>query len=470
MLLWANMHGGYIVGIALLLCYLTMEWVKYAWCAIRNRSLRMSVKPVDSGIESRTDARKAPAGHLDAQRVEPDVISAEAGIHRSLFASNTLSLRKLQVFSAVIVLSILVTLINPNTYKVIPFLVELEGGLYKSFIIETMSPLVLFRSGFYEIQFFLLFGLLAMVTLLIVLSIRKSDPTDIVIFIGLAVASLSIARFIPYFAPVSILMIARYGTSFLLKLPKIVEKIGKQIEVPLNTFFIVVLVLMLINGDLFKSGVRPNKYPEGAAQFLRANRIQGNMFNPYVWGGYLIWALYPEYKVFVDGRGLIPEVFFQEVRVLEASPLPVRNLPEWKAILDAYRVQFIVTFSVSNFTGRLVPLIPALLNESEWHLVYMDNISLIFVRASAENRELIERYGIPKEWLWNEVAVEAALKMKDAPNRANFYETMGDAFFMKGSLEEARDAYAKALALSPQSARLRGRVEQIDALIWLQRR
>ena len=49
------------------------------------------------------------------------------------------------------------------------------------------------------------------------------------------------------------------------------------------------------------------------------------MFNPYVWGGYLIWSLYPDYKVFIDGRGLIPEVFFQEVRVLEASPIPVRG-------------------------------------------------------------------------------------------------------------------------------------------------
>ena len=64
----------------------------------------------------------------------------------------------------------------------------------------------------------------------------------------------------------------------------------------------------------------------------------------------------------------------------------------------------------------------------------MDNISLIFIRDSEENREMISRFSFPKEWLWNEVAVEAALKAQDAPNRGNYYETIGDAFFAKREL------------------------------------
>ena len=39
----------------------------------------------------------------------------------------------------------------------------------------------------------------------------------------------------------------------------------------------------------------------------------------------------------------------------------------------------------------------------------MDNISLVFVGESDGNREIIDRFSIPKEWLWNEVAVEAFL-------------------------------------------------------------
>ena len=31
MFLWSNLHGGYIVGIGVLVCYLASEWVKYFW-------------------------------------------------------------------------------------------------------------------------------------------------------------------------------------------------------------------------------------------------------------------------------------------------------------------------------------------------------------------------------------------------------------------------------------------------------
>jgi hypothetical protein len=438
MLLWSNLHGGYIVGIALLVCYLVAEWVKHVWHSRRRYKERFRTLQKDGGQASRNDK------------------------------TNPLPFGQLKIFSAFVILSILVTLINPNTYKVIPFLIELEGGLYKSFIIETMSPLVLFRSGFYEIQFFIFFALLIIIALLFVLRIRNVDLTDMVLVALLALASLSISRFIPYFTPVAILMIARHSNEFVQKFPKVFETIRKNIEIPVNSFFIIVIILMLINGNMFKSGIRGNKYPEGAAKFLKENRIVGNMFNAYVWGGYLLWSLHPDYRVFIDGRGLIPEVFFQEVRVLEASQKPVEGIPEWKAILNAYKADFIVTFSVGNFTGRLVPLIPALLNDPEWHLVYMDNISLIFVRDSAENREIISRFGIPKEWLWNEVAVEAALKAQDAPNRANYYETMGDAFFAKRSYQEAREAYSKAFELRPDSTMLKNRIEQLDAIIRMQ--
>jgi hypothetical protein len=418
MLLWANMHGGFIVGIALLLCYLIAEWVKYF---LKKFGIPLSI------------------GHL-------------------------------KLLSGVIIVSILFSLINPNTYTVIPFLVELESGAYKGMIVEAMSPVLLFRSGFYEIQFFIFFALLFVCLLLFLVRMKNLDLTDVMVFALLAVTSLSIARFIPFFAPLAILMIARYGQSLIQKVPKVWETIRRNIEVPLNSFLIIVFILMLINGDLFKKGIKGSRYPEGAVRFLKENRVSGNMFNPYVWGGYLIWSLYPDYKVFVDGRGLIPEVFFQEVRVLEASQKPVEGLPEWKAFLNAYKVNFIITFSVGNFSGRIVPLIPALLNDPEWHLVYMDNISLIFMRDSEENQEIIRRFSFPKEWLWNEVAVEAALKAKDSPNRGTYYETMGDAFFAKRSYQEAREAYSKALALKPGNTRLRNQVDLLESILRSQGR
>jgi hypothetical protein len=237
----------------------------------------------------------------------------------------------------------------------------------------------------------------------------------------------------------------------------------KKIELPSAIVLSIALIIVINNADIFKSGIRMNKYPEGAARFLKENRIAGNMFNPYVWGGYLMWELYPDYKVFIDGRGLIGEVFFQEVRVLGASRQPVEQLPEWKAILKAYNVDFIITYSVDNFTGRLVPLIPALLNDPAWHLIYMDNISLIFLQERPEYRDIIDRFGLPKEWLWNEVAVEAALKAQDYGWNVNYSITMGDAFYAKGSYAEAKNAYVKALEKNAESEVVRKRLELLKS-------
>jgi len=44
-----------------------------------------------------------------------------------------------------------------------------------------------------------------------------------------------------------------------------------------------------------------SKYPEKAILYLKMQKIKGNMFSEYAWGGYLIWK-YPDQKVFIDGR------------------------------------------------------------------------------------------------------------------------------------------------------------------------
>ena len=42
--------------------------------------------------------------------------------------------------------------------------------------------------------------------------------------------------------------------------------------------------------------------PAGAVDFLRREGRRGTLWNEYVWGGYLIWHLYPELRVSIDGR------------------------------------------------------------------------------------------------------------------------------------------------------------------------
>ena len=43
-------------------------------------------------------------------------------------------------------------------------------------------------------------------------------------------------------------------------------------------------------------------FPAAAAAFLQQEHPPGPMMNHYNWGGYFIWKLYPQYRVFMDGR------------------------------------------------------------------------------------------------------------------------------------------------------------------------
>jgi len=414
MLLWANLHGGFILGILIMVAYLAAEWTKFF-----TKKLGTALPP-----------------------------------------------RRIKLLTATGVVAILLSLVNPNGYNVIAFLIEFERGQYKELIVESMPPLTLIQAGLYSPQFLIYFVILSLCALLFILNIRRAGLTDILVTGGLAAMSLTASRFIPFFAPVGILMIARYSADFLNRLPgtNLLDNIVKKYQLFLYIILSIALIIAINSSDLFKQGVRENKFPSGAAKFLKENRIEGNMFNPYIWGGYLIWSLYPDYRVFIDGRGLIGEVFFQQVNIMEANPKKVEGIPQWKAILKAYNTDYIITYSVGNFTGRLVPLIPALLNDEEWHLVYMDNISLIFVRESDKNREVIERFGLRKEWLWSEVAVEAALKAKDYGGNINYYITMGDALLSNGSYGDAKQAFLRAQNINPQNAYVRQRLELLRSM------
>ena len=61
--------------------------------------------------------------------------------------------------------------------------------------------------------------------------------------------------------------------------------------------------------------------PAGAAEFLRREGRRGTLWNEYVWGGFLIWHLYPELRVSIDGRMAVygPARFSEHLAVSELT-------------------------------------------------------------------------------------------------------------------------------------------------------
>ena len=110
------------------------------------------------------------------------------------------------------------------------------------------------------------------------------------------------------------------------------------------------------------------RWPASAADYLRGRDLPGEMFNSYNWGGYLIWRLYPEGRVFIDGRAdLYGDEFIEEyLRVAYA-------LAGWEETLARFGVGHAVIEASSPLAGVLA-LHPA------WREVYRDEMAAVFVR------------------------------------------------------------------------------------------
>jgi hypothetical protein len=115
-------------------------------------------------------------------------------------------------------------------------------------------------------------------------------------------------------------------------------------------------------------------YPVAAVDYLRQHPHPKGMFNDYFYGGYLIWQLGPQHKVFIDGRGDLYEYsgVFQDY--VDISHLKRNAL----SLLNKYGIQ-------SCLTDRKGPLATLLAASPDWKQDYADDLSVIFVRSRASD-------------------------------------------------------------------------------------
>jgi hypothetical protein len=121
------------------------------------------------------------------------------------------------------------------------------------------------------------------------------------------------------------------------------------------------------------------RYPHGTMTFIRENRLPRQLFSVYAWGGYELWRLYPEYRMFMDGRTHVygPDVLRDFLDVVNVSP-------RWQGVLDRWQVQTILALRAS-------PLSETLQAQGGWRLVFTERDAAVFVRETDTNRPLLAR-------------------------------------------------------------------------------
>lgn len=125
---------------------------------------------------------------------------------------------------------------------------------------------------------------------------------------------------------------------------------------------------------------------ERAAEFLNNNGIKGPIFNNYDIGGYLIWNLPPGEKVFVDNRPeAYPDAFFTD------TYKPMQNDPAIFEKIDKEQGFNAVIYYSHDITPWGVNFLKYIGTSQQWDKVYEDNFAIVYLKRNDNNKPLIEK-------------------------------------------------------------------------------
>ncbi len=329
MVLWVNLHGGFIVGF--------ITWGIYG-----------------IGIGWDIVLKKTPTGGELPQKFW-------------------------QYFTLGGAASFLVSLINPSGFGLWKMIVGHVGNKFLADVThEFLSP------NFHEATY--LPFLITIALLVFVLGVSKRKPGTPMLFNTVAwlVMGLYSSRNIPLFIIIAAPLLAREFDDFLVnQVPQSKPLIWlKNVDSRMNAldqhlkgyfwqiFSIGIAVVGLILGlrfDLEGQGYAfdPEVFPIEATNWLAENPLEGDMFNYFTWGSYLEYRLWPEYRVFIDSKS----DFYGEDLVRQY--IQVIYLDEgWEGVLDQYDVDWAI-LPTNTLSAT------AIQSELGWKVIYQDETAVI---------------------------------------------------------------------------------------------
>jgi hypothetical protein len=337
MLFWANLHGGFIVGLAAATLYAAGYVIAYR-------------------IYRNNDTRRIPPGDLKRTLIVTAVLYVTA-------------------------------LINPNGYRAFLYLFELwKSKIFLQTILEWQPTLISSFTGTHTFVYYCLYTAAVAVSLFI--ARRKLHPGPVLIAAFLFYLSLSMNRNVGTFAIATAgFVAANFGAGR----PPLSGRKGLSVLCGLFGLFILFLGYTSATRGFTVSrglnrqpgfGVNLQKRGTGGARFLQEHQLEGRVFNAYAFGGDLIYHCYPRCRPAMDSRNDL----YGRTRFLEYS----RALTDpglFRAYADRYGLDII--FLQYPRPGKDYPLHRFLHASPDWHLVYFDDAGLIYLKNEYKFRSLI---------------------------------------------------------------------------------
>jgi hypothetical protein len=332
-LVWVNLHAGYALGFMVMAAFLIGETFNHVWRKIGGAGQESAVAEQDTPL---------------------------------------LTWREIGMLVGIALLSVLILLINPYGVRMWVYYLDTVGiGALQDFIQEWQSP------DFHPLHthpfIWLLLGCLSLMGL----SGRRADGTDLAMVGMFAYASLLAGRNFGPFALIVAPVVSRHASAIVARWSQW-QLFSRRPTRPLLGAVNLVLLLLVVGLAVvkiwtpltaeFSEQEQRTSLPVDAAAWVLENRPKGEMFNPYNWGGYLIWSLYPHYGVFVDGRtDLYGDQLLRDYLSVQLGR------PGYDEILARHKVGFVLTYPDDALSLQLAC-------SGEWTEAYRDDVAVIWER------------------------------------------------------------------------------------------
>jgi hypothetical protein len=327
MLVWVNVHGGFLIGLVLLGIFLL--GAAWTWFKAKDARIEELLQKIAAGKRARSLAWVGLLS-VGASLVNP----YGWNLHRHIYSylSNRFLMDHIDEFQ------------SPNFH----------GAAQKCFL-----------------------ALLLMTMAVLVMRGRELRLSQGLTVLFAVYAGLYASRNIPVSSILLVMVVgpmvpaAGFGREFF-------ERMG-AVEAALRVHLWAILaiaftLLIAVNGGrvgstlLMDAHFDPRRMPVEAVNYLEKSELKGPVLSPDYWGGYLIYRLYPKTRVVVDDRhDFYGEEFFK-------SYLKMMHVESgWEEFLRAHETSCVLL-------PRDAALASMLAVTKGWKTIYADDVAIVFVR------------------------------------------------------------------------------------------
>jgi hypothetical protein len=320
MLVWANIHGGFVLGLVLIGATLVGEWLN------------------------------AVTGRPNLTRLQ------------------------LRDLGLALLASFAITVLNPNTYRLLLYpLTFVLPNAYTNIIEESASP------NFHMPVMMVFEAQLLVLIASLLIGRPRLNWTHLLIVVGFTYLSLSQVRNVPVWAVVVSPVLAYYlslvGPALRPGLTRLAARrrpVTRAKAILNSALILLILLVYLVVGIKYVNGkalakTERTEFPVGAIRYMANHRLPSRVFVSYSWGGYLLWHVYPRYRDYMDSRA---DTLFNN-RILRGYVSMYDAAPAWRATLTHYRIQDVLV-------ERDAPLAQVLALDPHWRLTYRDSVSVLY--------------------------------------------------------------------------------------------